>query len=387
MQRIYLDNAATTATRQEAVEAMLPFLTEHYANPSSPHARGQAARSALDAARERTAAALGAPPREIVFTGGGSESVSLAILGIMENGDARDGFVTAATEHHAVLHAAEALARKGARVTVLSVDASGLVDPGVLSAAVDDRTKLVSIQHANNETGTIQPIEALARVAHERGALFHSDAIQSVGKIAVDVRALGVDLLSLSAHKFEGPKGVGALFVRDGVRLEPRVFGGAQERSIRAGTENVAGIAGAATALALAVDEMPAAAALAGALRDRLELGLGSATGGCAINGATAPRLPGISSVRFAGCDGAQIVVALDVEGIDASTGSACTSGSLEPSHVLTALGLDAAAARSTVRFSLCRTTTAAEVDVMLGLIPGIIGRMRRFAAALAAGP
>jgi cysteine desulfurase len=381
-----MDSAATTATRPEAIAAMLPFLSEHFANPSSPHARGQAARSALDELRERSAAAIGARSREIVFTGGGSESVSLAILGVMENGDARDGFVTAATEHHAVLHAADALARRGARVTVLRVDGRGLVDPDELRAAIDDRTKLVSIQHANNETGTIQPIAELARIAHDRGALFHTDAIQSAGKIAVDVDALGVDALSLSAHKFEGPKGVGALFVRDGVRLEPRVFGGAQERSLRAGTENVAGIAGAATALALAVQELPATEARVGALRDRLERDLLATIDGCSINAGSAPRLPGITSVRFSGCDGAAIVVALDVEGIDASTGSACTSGSLEPSHVLTAIGLDADAARSTVRISLSRTTTSDEVDVMLGLIPGIIERMRRFAAALAAG-
>ena len=385
MTRIYLDNAATTAVRPEAVDAMLPFLTQRYANPSSPHSSGQVARRALDEARERTAAAIGAKPSEIVFTGGGSEADSLAIFGIMDaHAERGKGFITCAIEHHAVLHAAGALRRSGADVTVLPVDADGLVDTGALRAALRDDTVLVSIMHANNEIGTLQRIRELADVAHERGALFHTDAIQSVGHVALDAAALGVDALTMSAHKFEGPKGVGALFLKRGVRVRPRVVGGSQESGKRAGTENVAGIVGLATAIRLAVSELDECAARTCALRDRLIDAALAGIPDTALNGSRTQRLPNNASLRFHGCDASGIMMALDLAGVEVSTGSACTSGSLEPSHVLTAIGLAPEAARGTVRFSLGRTTSRSDVDGVTQMLPGIVANMRRVGATAA---
>lgn len=378
MNRIYLDNAATTAPRPEVVEAMLPFLRERFANPSSPHSSGQFVRRALDEARERTAAALQAAPDEIVFTGSGSEADSLAIVGIMKAYATRGrGFITSAVEHDAVLNAAKALRARGADVTILPVDAEGFVAPNLLRAALSDKTVLVSIMHANNEIGTVQRIRELADAAHEAGALFHSDAVQTVGHIEADVRALGVDALSLSAHKFEGPKGVGALYMRQTVKLDPMIFGGGQEGGRRSGTENVHGIVGLATALALAVAEQPEVAARVGALRDRFIDGVLAAVEACALNGPRAERLPNNASLRFDGVDGANVVLALDLDGIEASTGSACASGSLAPSHVLTALGLDGPTARQTVRFSLGRTTTVADMERAAAVVPDVIARLR----------
>ncbi len=388
VKRIYLDNAATTAMRQEAVDAMLPFMTERFANPSSPHSSGQTARRALDDARERTAAAIGAKPSEIVFTGGGSEADSLAIFGIMDAyADRGDGFVTCAIEHHAVLHAADALRRRGADVTVLAVDADGMVDPQRLRAAIGDRTVLVSIMHGNNEIGTLEDVAALAQVAHERGALFHTDAIQTAGHVPFDVTQLGVDALSLSAHKFEGPKGVGALFVKRGTRVRPRVVGGSQEFGKRAGTENVAGIVGLATALDLAVRELEGTAQRVRGLRDRLIDAVAKRIERSALNGSRTARLPNNASLRFDGCDAGNVMMALDVAGVEVSTGSACTSGSVEPSHVLTAIGLDAPSARGTVRFSLGRTTTTQDIDAVIEVLPGIVEKLRRLSpTASAAG-
>ncbi len=388
MKRIYLDNAATTAMRQEAVDAMLPFMTERFANPSSPHSSGQTARRALDDARERTAAAIGAKPSEIVFTGGGSEADSLAIFGIMDAyADRGDGFVTCAIEHHAVLHAADALRRRGADVTVLAVDADGMVDPQRLRAAIGDRTVLVSIMHGNNEIGTLEDVAALAQVAHERGALFHTDAIQTAGHVPFDVTQLGVDALSLSAHKFEGPKGVGALFVKRGTRVRPRVVGGSQEFGKRAGTENVAGIVGLSTALDLAVRELEGTAQRVRGLRDRLIDAVAKRIERSALNGSRTARLPNNASLRFDGCDAGNVMMALDVAGVEVSTGSACTSGSVEPSHVLTAIGLDAPSARGTVRFSLGRTTTTQDIDAVIEVLPGIVEKLRRLSpTASAAG-
>jgi cysteine desulfurase len=384
--RTYLDNAATTATRAEVIEAMLPFLREHFANPSSPHTGGQLARRALDDARSRTAAAIGAAPAEIVFTGGGSEADSLAIFGIMDAYAERGNrFVTSATEHHAVLHAADALRRRGADVTILPADEQGFVDANALEGAVDDTTVLVSIMHANNEIGTIADIRTLAAAAHAKGALFHTDAIQSVGHLPVDVKELGVDALTLSAHKFEGPKGVGALFLKRGTRLRPRVVGGGQELGKRAGTENVAGIVGLSRALELAIAEMHAEIPRVRELRDRLIDSLLQAVPDCARNGPR-ERLPNNASLRFAKCDASALMAALDVEGIEVSTGSACTSGSLEPSHVLTAIGLAPAAARGTVRFSLGRTNTDDDVARVIAVLPGIVEKMRRLSSAMVAG-
>lgn len=387
MTRIYLDNAATTATRPEAIETMLPFLSQRYANPSSPHSSGQFVRTALEDARERTAAAIGAKPTEIVFTGGGSEADNLAIFGIMDaHAEKGNGFVTCAIEHHAVLHAADALRRRGDDVTVLPVDAEGFVDPEALRAAISDRTVLVSIMHANNEIGTIEPIHALAGIAHERGALFHTDAIQTVGHIPIDVAALGVDALTMSAHKFEGPKGVGALYLKRGVRIRPRVVGGGQEFSKRAGTENVAGIVALATALELAVAELTGYLNNTTRLRDRFVDSVRTAIKHTAVNGPLSERLANNASLRFEGCDASALMMALDGEGIEVSTGSACTSGSLEASHVLTAIGLRPESARGTVRFSLGRTTTSQDIDAVLSTLPGIISRLRRISGAFAAG-
>jgi cysteine desulfurase len=383
MKRIYLDNAATTAVRAEALEAMLPFLTERYANPSSPHSSGQTARRALDDAREKTAAAIGAKPTEIVFTGGGSEADSLAVFGIMDAyADRGSGFITSAIEHHAVLHAADALRRRGAQVTVLPVDAQGAVDPATLRAALTDSTVLVSIMHANNEIGTIQRIRELADVAHERGALVHTDAIQSAGHVALDAPALGVDALTMSAHKFEGPKGVGALFVRRGVRIRSRVVGGSQEFGKRAGTENVAGIVGLAAALDRAMRELGEYATVTRALRNRFIDAAVERIHDTSLNGAREDRLPNNASLRFGGCDASAIMMALDLAGVEVSTGSACTSGSLEPSHVLTAIGLAPEAARGTVRFSLGRTTARADIDAVTDILPEIVEKMRRVSAS-----
>jgi len=388
MTRIYLDNAATTAVRPEVLDAMLPFLRQSYANPSSPHSSGQAVRRAMDEAREKTAAALGARPTEVVFTGGGSEADNLAIFGIIDARAERGrGFITCAIEHHAVLHAADALRRRGEDVTVLPVDAEGKVDPQTLRDALDDKTVLVSIMHANNEVGTIQDVRELASIAHERGALFHTDAIQTAGHVKIDVADLGIDALSLSAHKFEGPKGVGALYVRRGTRVRPRVVGGGQEFGKRAGTENVAGIVALAAALELAVHEIDEQSPRIAALRDRFVDAICGNIDATALNGSRSTRLPNNASIRFDGSDASGVMIALDLAGIEVSTGSACTSGSLEPSHVLTAIGLSAEKARGTVRFSLGRTTTDAEIDAVIGALPTIVEKMRGVAASTFAQP
>jgi cysteine desulfurase len=387
MDRIYLDNAATTAPRREAVDAMLPFLNEAYANPSSPHRSGQRAKAALERARKLTAAALNARPSEIIFTGGGSEADSLAIFGIMDAYAARGKhFITSAIEHHAVLHAAHTLEHRGAEISIVPVDEDGIVRPTDVEKALRDDTVLVSIMHANNEIGTIQPIAALAALAHERGALFHTDAVQTVGHIPVDVKAQGVDALSLSSHKFEGPKGVGALYLKSGVRIAPLVVGGGQEGGRRAGTENVPGIVAMSTALEFCVTELEASQRAATHLRDALIDGVLAAIPGTALNGSRENRVPNNASLRFAKIEAETLVVGLDVEGIEASTGSACTSGSLEPSHVLTAIGLESAAARGTIRFSIGRTNTDDEIARLLAVLPGIIERLRRLAGTLVAG-
>ena len=387
MDRIYLDNAATTAPRREAVDAMLPFLNESYANPSSPHRSGQRVKSALERARKQTAAAINAQAPEIIFTGGGSEADSLAIFGIMDAYSGRGKhFITSAIEHHAVLHAAHTLKARGAEITVVPVDGEGFVRPADVRAALRDDTVLVSIMHANNEIGTIQPIAALAALAHERGALFHSDAVQTVGHIPVDVKSLGVDALSLSAHKFEGPKGVGALFVKSGIRVAPIVVGGGQEGGRRAGTENVPGIVALATALDLAIHELGESQPAATRLRDALIDGVLSSVPAASLNGSREHRMPNNASLRFAKIEAETLVIGLDVEGIEASTGSACTSGSLEPSHVLTAIGLDANVARGTIRFSLGRMNSSDDIARLLAVLPGIIERLRRLSGTLVAG-
>ena len=361
MTRIYLDHAATTPVRKEVLDAMLPFLGAY--NPSSLHAEGRAARAAVDAARDTVARAIGAGRKEIVFTGSGSEADSLALAGAVRAArGGRKHVVISAIEHHAVMHAARALADEGYEITAVSVDEKGVVDPAAFAAALRDDTIVASVMYANNELGTIQPVRELAALAHARGALFHTDAVQAATFVPIDVAELGVDMLTLSAHKYYGPKGVGALYVRGGTPLAPIVHGGSQEFSLRAGTENVAGIVGFARALELTVAEAPAESRRIAALRERLESALSEA-GGVRVNGAGAPRLPHIGNFSFLGVESEQMLLRLDLEGIAVSSGSACASGTLEPSHVIAALGLDDEWMRAVIRFSLGRASSEEQVD------------------------
>jgi cysteine desulfurase len=383
MERIYLDNAATTATRPEVVEAMLPFFTTTFANPSSPHASGQQARRMLAAARRRVAECLNARPDEIVFTSGGSEADNLAIFGLMTGTYARAHFITSAIEHHAVLHAAHVLRQRGHRVTVLPVDDQGFVAAQALGAALSGEPAVVSIMHGNNEIGTLQEVSALAALAHERGALFHTDAVQTVGHVPVDVRALGADALSFSAHKFEGPKGVGALYVRTGLPLGALIHGGGQEGGRRSGTENVPGVIGLSVALALATQDQAASMERVAALRDELIDGVLSRVAAATCNGSRTSRLPNNANLRFDAVEGDALVVGLDLAGIEVSTGSACSSGSLEPSHVLTAIGVPATHARGSIRLSLGRTTTRDDVIRVLETLPPLVERLRALSDTL----
>jgi len=377
VERIYLDHAATTATRPEAIAAMTAILGGDY-NPSSLHAEGRAARAILDGARVSVARVLGAKPREIVFTGGGSEADNLAILGIARARAARGRhLITSAIEHHAVLHAFDALEADGWTVTRLGVDANGRVAPDELRAALRPDTTLVSLALANNEIGTIAPIAELAAIAHAAGALFHTDAVQAPGQLPLDVNALGVDALALSGHKFCAPKGVGILYVRSGAPLTPALHGGGQEYGLRPGTENLAGIAAFAAALELAEAERPAFVARVAALRDRLAGGLVATIPGVRVNAAGAPRLANNLSVAFDDAPGDVLLMQLDLEGIAASAGSACAAGSLEPSHVIAALGLPSAVQRNVIRFSLGRTTTADQIDRVLACVPKIVREIR----------
>jgi cysteine desulfurase len=376
--RIYADHAATTPTRPEVVAAMLPYFGEADFNPSSVHAEGRRAKATLDAARARVARTLGALAREVVFTGGGSEAITLAIAGAARALRGKRRHLVASTiEHHAVLHAIDALRDDGFDVTLLPVDPDGRVDPGELAESLRDGTALVSVMLANNEIGTIQPIAELAALAHARGALFHTDAVQALGRIPVDVRSLGIDLLSLASHKFYGPKGVGMLFVRTGTPLAPLVVGGGQESGLRAGTENVAGIVGFAAALELAVAELDGEAARLRELRDMFEDGVLAAIPDVRINGRSASRLPNISSLAVAGIDAQALLVRLDLEGVAVSLGSACAAGSSEPSHVITALGAPEWARRGTIRFSFGRLTRRQELNDLLAMLPGVIESVR----------
>jgi cysteine desulfurase len=370
---IYLDHAATTPLRREALDAMLPYLTEHWGNPSSIYAAGRRARQGLDEARERIAATLDAKPREIVFTSGGSESVNLAIKGVAWAASARGRhIVTSSIEHKAGLHACQLLERSGFEITYLPVDRYGRVDPADVAAAVTERTTLVSVMYANNEVGTIQRIAEIGAICRDRKALFHTDAIQAAPHLPLHVDPLQVDLMSLAAHKVYGPRGSGALFVRQGTAMLPQIQGGSQERQRRAGTENVAGAAGFAVALDLAQrsagEETP--------LRDRLIAGL-TALPGIELTGDPEQRLPNSASFVVHDVEGGDLVAALDLEGIEASTGSACTSGSTEPSHVLLAMGIDPQRAHGSLRLSLGRATTADEVDRTIAVVAALGERMR----------
>jgi len=376
-ERIYADHAATTPVRDEVVAAMLPYFGTFGFNASSLHAEGRAARAALDAARASVAALLGAQPREIVFTGGGSEADTLAITGAAKAARARGRHVvTSPIEHHAVLHAFDVLREDGFEVTQLPVDADGRVSPGAFEAALRPDTVLASIMLANNELGTLQPIESLARIAGARGVLFHCDAVQAPGRVPLDVRALGVDLLALSAHKFYGPKGVGLLYVRSGTPLVPLVVGGGQEAGLRAGTENVAGIVGFARALELAVAEMPAEVPRLAGLRDRFEAAVTSLPG-VRVNAAGGARLSNVSSVAFEGVDAPTLLIRLDLEGVAASAGSACAAGSTEPSHVLAALDVPPWAKIGTIRFSFGKLTSEQDVERIVKMLPAILVAVR----------
>jgi cysteine desulfurase len=377
---IYLDHAATTPLRQEVLDAMLPYLTEHHGNASSPHASGRRARQGLDEARERIAAILGAKPREIVFTSGGSESDNLAVKGAAWAASARGRhLVTSGVEHKAVLNSCAILQRSGFGVTQVPVDRYGRVTPADVEAAINDHTTLVSIMYANNEVGTIQPIAEIGAICRRRGVLFHTDAVQAGGFLPLDVDNLGVDLLSLAAHKLYGPKGVGALFVRQGTALLPQVQGGAQERQRRAGTENVAGIVGFAQALELAQGDPSARdaenARLAG-LRDQLLAALRDVAG-VEPTGHPVERLPHSASWLIDEIEGGDLVAALDLEGVEASTGSACTSGSSEPSHVLLAMGFDADRAHGALRLTAGRGTTPADVESAADVLRTVVSRMQ----------
>jgi len=370
---IYLDHAATTPLRREALDAMLPYLTEHWGNPSSIYAAGRRARQGLDEARDRIAATLDAKPREIVFTSGGSESVNLAIKGVAWAASARGRhIVTSSIEHKAGLHACQLLERSGFEITYLPVDRYGRVDPADVAAAVTERTTLVSVMYANNEVGTIQRIAEIGAICRDRKVLFHTDAIQAAPHLPLHVDPLQVDLMSLAAHKVYGPRGSGALFVRQGTAMLPQIQGGSQERQRRAGTENVAGAAGFAVALDLAQrsagEETP--------LRDRLIAGL-TALPGIELTGDPEQRLPNSASFVVHDVEGGDLVAALDLEGIEASTGSACTSGSTEPSHVLLAMGIDPQRAHGSLRLSLGRATTADEVDRTIAVVAALGERMR----------
>jgi len=376
--RIYADHAATTPVRPEVVAAMLAHFDQNGFNASSLHAEGRRAKATLDDARERVARALGTRPREIVFTGGGSEADNLAILGVARarRADGRH-IVSAASEHNAVLHALDVLRDDGFEITILPVDAEGRIEPEAFAAALRPATVLASVMLANNELGTLHPIRALAALARERGVVFHTDAVQAPGRVPLDVAELGADLLSLSAHKFYGPKGVGVLYVRTGTPLAPLVVGGGQEAGLRAGTENVAGIAGLAAALEFAVADLPQEAARLVALRDHFEAGLRASVPGTRVNAADAQRLPNISSVAFDGVDATELLIRLDLEGVAVSSGSACAAGSTGPSHVLAAIGAPDWAARGTIRFSFGRLTRRQEVDALLAMLPWVIDSVR----------
>lgn len=389
MQRIYLDNNATTPVAPEVFETMKPYLAGDFGNASSVHWYGQRARAAVEEARESVAHLINAQPGEIVFTSGGTESDNAALFGAadLQAGRSAPHIITTAIEHHAVLFAAKALEQSGARVTFAPVDANGLVDPEFVEHEMTPETTLISVMHANNELGTIQPVEEIGRIAREHGVPFHTDAVQSAGKIPMDVSAIGASLVSISAHKIYGPKGVGALYIRKGTPLRPLIVGGHHERDRRGGTENVAGIAGFGRAAELAFECRAREAERLAALRDRLEQGLLARIAGISINGARAARVPNTASVRFEGVEGEGLVIALDLRGVACSTGAACSSGSVEPSHVLAAIGLSKEDARSTLRFSLGRYNTAEDVDSALDIIPQVVQRLRDLSPHYAAAP
>src|SRR5580700_7351761 len=380
MHRIYLDNNATTPILPEVFEAMRPYFSEHFGNASSIHHHGQQTRSAVEDARESVAALLGCRASEIVFTSGGTEADNLAIAGLVAAGD---HVITSSIEHHAVLLACKHLEEVGCEVTILPVDGRGLVDPDDVRRALRPNTKLISVMMANNETGVLQPVEEIGRIANEAGICFHTDAVQAAAKVAIDVKQIGCHALSISGHKIHAPQGVGALYVGKGTRLQPLFHGGRHERSRRAGTENVPGIVGLGKAAELAAqgferrDDQKLAA-----LRDRLERGILSHIDEAGVNGDGAVRTPNTTNIYFDHIDGEPLVIALDLKGLSVSSGAACSSGAIEPSHVLTAMGLRPDRARASVRFSLGKQTTQEDIDFALELVPETVARLRELSPA-----
>ncbi|MFA5316427.1 MAG: cysteine desulfurase NifS [Dehalococcoidales bacterium] len=378
MKRIYLDNAATTPTSPEVLAAMQPYFTEAYGNPSSIHSYGQEAREAVEQARDQLAVLIGASSEEVIFTSGGTESDNTSLKGVAYAlKDKGNHIITTPVEHHAVIETCKFLAEQGYRVTYLPVDSYGMVDPDDVKKAIIPGTILISVMHANNEMGTIQPVAEIARIAREADVYCHTDAVQTVGHLPLDVKELGVDLLSISAHKFYGPKGVGALYIRKGTRLLPFMHGGEQERLRRAGTHNVPGIVGMGKAAEMARGSLEQEVASLTGLRDRLINGLLANIENVYLNGHPTRRLPGNANVSIDFIEGESVLLNLDLEGICASTGSACSSSSLEPSHVLMAMGMAPEKAHCSIRFSLGRWTTGADIDRVLEVLNRIVAKLR----------
>jgi cysteine desulfurase len=382
--RVYLDYNATTPMAPEVLEAMLPYFSERFANASSIHSQGQRARYAVEDARDSVARLIGAKPAEIVFTSGGTEADNLAIFGTIEaarNAKETTGekphVITSAIEHHAVLNACQELEREGIEVTYVKVGADGIVDPEEIRRALRSNTLLISIMHANNELGTIQPIETIGEIANEAGVTFHTDAVQSAGKLPLDVKRLGANLLSLSAHKIYGPKGTGALYVKSGTRINPMFYGGHHERDKRPGTENVPGIVGMGRAAESARALLDESATRIAAMRNRLEEIILETIPQCRVNGNREKRVANTTNITFEGAEAESLVIALDLRGVACSTGAACSSGAVEPSHVLTAIGRTPEEGRSSIRFSLGRNTVEAEIDFALRAIPAAVEKLR----------
>jgi len=385
MNRVYLDYNATTPVEPAVLDAMLPYLSAEFGNASSIHTPGQRARSAVETARDQVAALIGARPQEIVFTSGGTESDNHAVFGVAQSllavrsssPSSALHIITSTIEHEAVLNTCQALEKQGVAVADLAVNREGVVDPESVRRALRPETVLITIMHANNELGTIQPLEEIGRIASEADVYFHTDAVQSAGKVLIDVNALAVDLLSISGHKFYAPKGIGALYIRSGTRLQQLLYGGHHQRGFRPGTENVAGIAGLGKAAELARLSLGEDAKRVSALRDKLEKGLLERVPQSLVSGARAPRTPNTTNLMFPGLEGEALVIALDLQGLACSVGAACSSGAVEPSHVLTAIGLSQEEAKSSLRFSLGRHTTAAEIDFALDAIPAAVAKLR----------
>lgn len=375
MHRVYLDNNATTPVLPEVFEAMRPYFGEHFGNASSIHSHGQETRAAVENARESVAKLLGCSASEIVFTSGGTESDNLAIAGLVNGGD---HVITSSIEHHAVLHAAKHLEESGCEVTVVPVDGRGLIDPSDVKRAIRLNTKLISVMMANNETGVVQSVEQIGKVAGEAGIYFHTDAVQAAAKVPIDVKKIGCHALTISGHKIHAPQGVGALYVKKGTELSPLFHGGRHERSRRAGTENVPGIVGLGKAAEIAKQALDRGDdAKMSALRDRLEKGILAQVEDAGVNGGGASRVPNTTNIHFDYIEGESLVIALDLKGLAVSTGAACSSGAIEPSHVLIAMGLRPDQARASIRFSLGKQTTDDDIDLALALVPETVARLR----------